>query len=605
MLLLVFRSPLPARRLIRGGLFLAAKPFRGAAAIFCSSRNQGFTLRVFTHPALLMKLPRLLSVSLLGLAGLLSIPSALALLAPQDNWRGYSNSSWSFPGYPRALAVAPNDELYVAVENPYSFSPAGPTTIEIFTRTGAPVRRFVELSTVEHVLSMAIGKSGTVFVFSTDRQVRAYSPDGTLAAQWGGSGTGMGLFGNISISAAPATSLAVDSSENVYVADVGNRLVQKFSATGAFQTQWGGSGTLAGQFGSSGPILVGVTPQDRVIVASSVSGRILQMFDANGSLVSTSGSSGSLPSTNALLAVLPDGLTLLARGATTINVHDNNLAAIGGVSTPIGTKSGLATNRHGDFFLAFPASVSGVYTGTVTRYERGYSVDNPPAGSTPPQPALLSTEQRPSTPYVDIDYTVIDPDDATAHVALLGFVDGGNDLNKVLKLSSFVEGTAANVGIGQPTNQVRRVTWNAAADWSVEFGNVQIEILAQDARGLLPVHWITLPAQGSEPAIAISRRPVLDAELMNLWYWLIATGDAGIALNNGQITGIGGAYAGQILADTSGSSSSTTAEGRAFLYARCGVRALTETERARAAAGQFGFTELSELSVARLTDGTP
>lgn len=552
-----------------------------------------------------MKFSRLLSVSLLGLAGWFSAPLAMALLAPQDNWRSYSNSSWSISGFPRAVAVAPNDEVYIAVENPYSSISVGPSYIDVFSRTGAALRRFVDLPTTGHVISMVIGKNGTVFVFSTDRQVRAYSPAGALLSEWGGSGAGQGLFGSISSAAAPSSLLAVDSSENVYVADVGNRLVQKFSSAGVFQTQWGGPGTLAGQFGSSGTMLIAATPQDRIVVASNVSSRLLQMFDANGVLIPTPSISGTLSSNNALLTVLPDGLILQPRSLSFLTLYDSNLTPLSNLGLPAGIKSGLATNRHGDFFLASYTSTSGVYIGTIIRYERGYSVDNPPAGNTPPQPALLSTEQRPSTPYVDIDYKVIDPDDATVRVALLGFVDGGNDLGKILKLSSFVEGTAANVGFGQPTNQVRRVTWNAAADWSVEFGNVQIEVLAQDSRGLLPVHWITLPAQGSEPAITISQRGVTDTELLHLWYWLVATGDSGIALSNGQITGVGGAFAGQILADTSGASSFTTAEGRAYLYAKCGVRALTAAEIARATAGQFGFTDVSELSVARLTPSAP
>lgn len=134
---------------------------------------------------------------------------------------------------------------------------------------------------------------------------------------------------------------------------------------------------------------------------------------------------------------------------------------------------------------------------------------------------------------------------------------------------------------------------------------MEIEVLAQDSRGLLPVHWITLPAQGADPAIEISQRPVTDAEWMHLWYWLIAIGDPGIALADGQITGVGGVFDGQVLATTSESVSTITAEGRAFLRAKCGVRALTESEIARGAAGQFGFTEVNEFSVARVPEVTP
>ena len=545
-----------------------------------------------------MKPTHLLLAALLGLLGPLA-SSSHALVAPQDNWRTYSNYGWSFPGLPRALVAGSNDDLYVAVQNS-----SGGTSIEVFSRTGTFLRHFADLPELGRVASLAFGPAGSLYVFSSDQFVRAYAPDGTLSKQWGGPGTGGGLFGTVGSGALIAT----DSTGNVYVADQGNRLVQKFSSSGAFLLQWGGPGTLAGQFGTSGVMMLSVTPQNKVLVAANVSGRLLQLFNPDGSIISTPSNSGALTATSStpLLGVFPDGLVALSRSLSIVSVYDENLTLRGGLSVPTTQRAGIAINSRGDYYVAsYTTDGAGVTTGTVTRYERGYSVDNPVAVNALPQPVLLSTEQRPSTPYVDIDYKVIDADDATVRVALLGFVDGGNDLGKILKLSTFVEGTASRVGLGQSTNEVRRVTWNAAADWSVEFGNVQIEVLAQDSRGLLPVHWITLPAQGANPALEISQRPVTDTEWLSLWYWLIATNESDIALANGQITGVGGAFDGQVLATTENSTSATTEAGRAYLRAKCGVRALTEAEIARANAGQFGLSSVNEFSVARLPDPAP
>ena len=61
------------------------------------------------------------------------------------------------------------------------------------------------------------------------------------------------------------------------------------------------------------------------------------------------------------------------------------------------------------------------------------------------------------------------------------------------------------------------------------------EILAKDERGLMPFHWITLPANGGNPSVTISHRPVTDEELLTLWYWLIATSDTAITLTAGQV----------------------------------------------------------------------
>lgn len=538
------------------------------------------------------------ALSLLSLVSF-GVPVAQAIVAPQDNWRTYANYSWSITGLPRALAAGPNDDLYVAIQDS-----AGDTSISVFSRTGSFERTFVVLPSLGRVAGLAFGPTGTLYVFSSDQIVRAYAPDGNLATQWGGPGTGGGLFGTVGT----GSLLATDSSGNVYIADQGNRIVQKFSGDGAFLTQWGGPGTLAGQFGTSGALLLSVTPQDKIAVVANVSSRFLQLFNPDGSTISTPSTSGSVTGPSPLLGVFPDGLIVASRSISTFSLFDEALV-MRSTSFPISggtSRSGFVINSRGDYYSASSATDgSGASIGTITRYERGYAVDNAPAGNALPQPVLLSTEQRPSTPYVDIDYKVIDADDTTARVALLGFVDGGNDLSKVLKLSTFVEGTDALIGPGQATNEVRRTTWNAAADWSVDFGNVQIEILAQDSRGLLPVHWITLPAEGANPALEISQRPVTEAEWLHLWYWLIAIDDPGIVLASGQISGVGGEFDGQVLATTEDTISSTTDAGRAYLRAQCGVRGLTEAELARAAAGQFGFADVTDLSVARLPVSAP
>ena len=60
----------------------------------------------------------------------------------------------------------------------------------------------------------------------------------------------------------------------------------------------------------------------------------------------------------------------------------------------------------------------------------------------------ISTAQRPASTLLDIDYQVIDPDSATVETAALAFVNGGDSLANVLRLTTLVEGTAANVGAG-------------------------------------------------------------------------------------------------------------------------------------------------------------
>jgi hypothetical protein len=217
------------------------------------------------------------------------------------------------------------------------------------------------------------------------------------------------------------------------------------------------------------------------------------------------------------------------------------------------------------------------------------------ATNVPPTPVVIQAVQRPGTTFMDIDYRVDDPDDTTVQTAALAFVNGGNDLTSVLKLNTLVEGTAANIGTNVPANTLKRLTWNVAADWNTNFGNVQVEILAKDGRGLLPFHWITLPSNGPNPAITINAQPIYDVDLLPIWYWLIATSDPAMQLVNGQLFGLGGNYPSSLLVQ----GTSTTATGRDFLWQRLNVRSLLGGEMSRAKAGRYGFQSVDCYSVAK------
>lgn len=217
------------------------------------------------------------------------------------------------------------------------------------------------------------------------------------------------------------------------------------------------------------------------------------------------------------------------------------------------------------------------------------------ATNVPPTPVVIQAMQRPGTTFMDIDYRVNDPDDATVQTAALGFVNGGTGLSNVLKLNTLVEGTAVNIGSNTPANTPLRLTWNVAADWNTNFGNVQVEILAKDGRGLLPFHWITLPSNGPNPEVTIDAQPVYDADLLPVWYWLIATGDPTVHLVNGQVLGVGGNYTSNLLAQ----GTSTTGVGRAFLWERFDFRSLSSAELTRAKTGRYGFQSLDAYSIAK------
>jgi DNA-binding beta-propeller fold protein YncE len=137
---------------------------------------------------------------------------------------------------------------------------------------------------------MAVDAGGNLYVFdSLNDRIQVFNPEGNALGQWGvtGSEPGQfrfhhqegGFFGNVAI--------APDGS--IYVTDVFNDLIQKFSADRAFLLEWGTSGSDPRQFAEPGGIAVDGT--GRVYVADWENSRV-QVFDAQGRFLHAWGGHG-------------------------------------------------------------------------------------------------------------------------------------------------------------------------------------------------------------------------------------------------------------------------------------------------------------------------
>jgi hypothetical protein len=159
------------------------------------------------------------------------------------------------------------------------------------------------------------------------------------------------------------------------------------------------------------------------------------------------------------------------------------------------------------------------------------------AANTAPTVVIQSASMRPGTTLMDVVYRVNDPDDATVKTRALAFIGGVRSFANLIKPVTFAEGTAAKLGDAILSNTNHTLTWDAAADWDIDLGQIKFEILAMDGRGLLPIDWITIPAAGGNPALTISKDTPADADVLNALFWQYADGDSGLTLSNGVLTG--------------------------------------------------------------------
>jgi DNA-binding beta-propeller fold protein YncE len=122
---------------------------------------------------------------------------------------------------------------------------------------------------------VAVDSSGNVYVADTGNHlIQKFTPDTTdptdplkmvFLTKWGLFGEGDGEFNR-------PQGVAVDSNGNVYVVDTGNNRVQKFSSSGGFLTKWGSEGSGDSQFDN--PSAIAVDSSGNVYVADTGNHRI-------------------------------------------------------------------------------------------------------------------------------------------------------------------------------------------------------------------------------------------------------------------------------------------------------------------------------------------
>ena len=128
----------------------------------------------------------------------------------------------------------------------------------------------------------AVDAQGTLWVpDSRHDRFLLFAPDGTFLEAWGTSGSDAGQFrlGDPYSPTIATGAVAFDEAGNIFVADTGNKRIQKFGPDRQFITSWGSEGSGTGQFRR--PIALAVDGRGWVYVADEAWGKI-EVFDDEG-----------------------------------------------------------------------------------------------------------------------------------------------------------------------------------------------------------------------------------------------------------------------------------------------------------------------------------
>ena len=151
-----------------------------------------------------------------------------------------------------------------------------------------------------------------------------------------------------------------------------------------------------------------------------------------------------------------------------------------------------------------------------------------------PKVTILSSTIRESDPTIlDVVYKVTSTK-PTVKVRALAFQDGERSFAKVVRVTEFVEGTAAAIGDGIPANVEQKLSWKVSADWKTTLAKLKFEVLAVEDEPL-PLELVTLPATATQPKLQFSWNVVPKQSIFNALLWLYADQDLGLTLTDGTL----------------------------------------------------------------------
>jgi len=417
------------------------------------------------------------------------------------------------------------------------------------------------------------------FIYVVDRmnyRIQVFQPNGKFVREWGGMGDNDGQFSYL----VEPYKIDVSSANEVYVLQKGSSgfcQIQVFQPDGTFLRKWGSAGAVSGSF--TLPSDLAVSDDGYVYVADSDNDRI-QKFDSDGLYITQFGGSGSrltqgrLNSTEGI-DVGKDGRVYVSdRWNDRIRIFESDGETVGmyGASSINWIPGALAVDFDSRRIL-----VTDYWSDYVSVYEFGYRIQST---NRVPVPQMLSFRKRDGSNIADIDYIVWDPDSSEVDVAVLACMNGSTAFSNTLRMTSFIEGTDANIGVGIPANVTKHLAWDYETDLNTNVVSMKLEFLAKDRPYALGLEFVTLPSVGTNAPLTINRASLTENDLTSVWRWLIATGDANISFKNGEVRGVVTPFSDVVLYN-----GTTTDDGEDFLFDMLGVQKATISELSRANLG--------------------
>ncbi len=492
-----------------------------------------------------------------------------------------------------------------------------------------PVQDNIRCSTVDG--------AGNVYVV-TDYCVRKITPSGSVSLLAGGPGSSSYL--NDTGATARFQNpygICTDGSGNVYVTEMSGHVIRKITPSGVVST-------LAGSWGV-------YNSTDGVGSNAAFRGPFGIAADANGNLYVSEWDSGyvrKVTSSGSVTTVAQTGRNLLgiavdAQGV--IYVADHYAHKILKLVVPNGSATATVTPFAGSGTYSH---LDGTGTAATFYYPRGLSID---AGGN-----LYVSEDDGNFVRKITSEGVVTTIGKTVGLVYNVSVDGAGNLYAAESYGQLGIGrmvrkgapyTASSTGIlsstgvlgaGVQTGTQNSVSWDVSKDLpGLSFASLSFEVLAKDDRPEIGVHFVTIPGDFSTTTtgntttttgsdLKISNRPIDEAELSDLWVWLLANRDPRIAISGNSIVftqagldyianapaiydastpdttttvatgGSGGADGGW----TWNYWGATTNRGRAFAYKLMNYRPVTAAEVTRASAGRFNLTSVDHYSAVNL-----